>query len=297
MKVLRTPDVCFTNLPCYPFEPHYLNIGTRQALRIHYVDEGAADAPVVLCLHGEPSWSFLYRKMIPVFSGAGYRVLAPDLIGFGKSDKPADQGDYSYARHVNWIKEWIEALDLSGITLLAHDWGGMIGLRLLSDMPERFARASLSNTGLPTGDQKMPGAFEKWQAYSQQVAHFDAGQICNYFGRGSLTESEVNAYRAPFPDESYLAGARRFPMLVPSTPDDPATQATRAAWQVLMNWTRPMLLCFSDGDPVTAGADQPFLKLVPGAQNQPHITLHGGHFIQEEDGETWARAVLDWMAE
>ena len=298
MKVLRTPDDCFDKLPDYPFEPHYFDIGEPgdQVLRLHYVDEGPAEAPVVLCLHGEPSWSFLYRKMIPVFSGAGNRVLAPDLIGFGKSDKPADQEDYSYARHVSWIRTWIEALDLHSITLLGQDWGGLIGLRLLTEMPQRFARVSLSNTGLPTGDQKMSEAFDKWRAFSQEVVDFDAGLICNNFGRGPLAKAEINAYRAPFPDDSYLAGARRFPMLVPATPDDPATEANRAAWQALMNWTKPMLLCFSDGDPVTGGGDQPFLKLVPGTQDQPHITLNGSHFIQEQDGETWARAVLDWMA-
>jgi haloalkane dehalogenase len=297
MKVLRTPDSCFDNLTGYPFEPNFLTISDPQLgeIRIHYLDEGPANGPTVLCLHGEPSWCYLYRKMIPLLVEGGFRVLAPDLVGFGRSDKPENKTDYSYARHVGWMTAWFDSLELNHVTLLAQDWGGLIGLRMVADMPDRFSRISLANTGLPTGDQQMPEAFLKWRAWSQTAEDFDTGLICNDFGRGQLSADEMAAYRAPFPDDRYKAGARQFPSLVPASPDDPAADANRSAWQQLMQWQKPMLLCFSDGDPITSGADQPFLKLVPGARNQPHITLKGSHFIQEQDGETWARAVVNWM--
>ena len=299
MKVLRTPDERFENLPDFPFEPHYLNIEDQDlgGLRIHYLDEGPGDAPTILCLHGEPSWSFLYRKMIPVFTAAGYRVVAPDLPGFGRSDKPADRNDYSYSKHVQWMRDWLEAAELKNITLLGQDWGGLIGLRLLAENPDLFSRFSLSNTGLPTGDQGVSEAFERWRQFSQNDPEFDCGIIVNQFGRGSLSEDEIAAYRAPFPSNDYKEGARQFPILVPTSPDDPASEENRRAWSILMNWKKPALMCFSDNDPITNGADRPFLKLVPGTRNQPHITLKGSHFIQEEDGETWARAVVEWIGE
>jgi haloalkane dehalogenase len=298
MTVLRTPDDRFTDLSGYPFEPHYQEIEDPDlgSLRIHFVDEGPRDGEVVLCLHGEPSWSYLYRKMIPVFAQAGRRVLAPDLVGFGRSDKPVEREAYTYKKHVEWMKGWLKALDLRGITLVAQDWGGLIGLRLVAEMPERFARVSLSNTGLLTGDQQLPESFFKWQRYSQTNEEFDPGHICNDFGRGSLTAEEQAAYRAPFPSEEYKAGIRQFPMLVPASPQDPATEANRAAWQVLRQWDKPVLLCFAADDPIFAGGDEPLKKLIPGTQGQPHRTLHGGHFIQEKDGVTWAEAVVEWTA-
>jgi len=297
MTVLRTPDECFRNLSGFPFEPHYLEIVDSRLgrLRIHYVDEGPAHGPVVLLLHGEPTWSYLYRKMIPLFAEAGFRVIAPDLIGFGRSDKPTERADYSYARHVRWMTDWLFAMGLCDVTLLGQDWGGLIGLRVLAEHPERFARFSLSNTGLPTGDHPVNDAFHRWRKFSQEDPEFDTGYIVNLFGRGGLSEEEMEAYRAPFPSDEFKAGARQFPMLVPTEPDNPASDANREAWKVLMQWHRPALMCFSDADPIMAGADKPFLKLVPGARNQPHITLKGRHFIQEEDGETWARAVIPWI--
>lgn len=296
MSILRTPDDRFVDLPDLPFSPHFVKIQDEDLgqLRIHYLDEGPGDGPVVLCLHGEPTWSFLYRKMIPLFAGAGFRTVAPDLVGFGRSDKPSERGDYSYARHVKWMKKFIEALDLKEITLLGQDWGGLIGLRLLAEEEGRFAAFSLSNTALPTGDQKMSEAFERWRRYSQEVEEFDTGHIVNLFGHGDLSDAEIDAYRAPFPSEEYKAGARQFPMLVPARPDDPASDANRSAWLKLSQCDKPALMCFSDRDPVTAGADRPFFKLVPGTRGQPHITLRGRHFIQEEDGERWARAVIGW---
>ncbi len=296
MTVLRTPDERFENLPDFPFEARHMEIVDADLgrLRIHYVDEGPAHGPVVVCLHGEPTWSFLYRKMIPLFAAAGYRVLAPDLVGFGRSDKPSERSDYTYAKHVRWMSDWLVAMGLCDVTLLGQDWGGLIGLRMVAEMPERFARFSLSNTGLPTGDHAINEAFHRWRKFSQEDPDFDVGYIVNLFGRGDLSEQEMAASRAPFPSEKYKAGARQFPVLVPTEPDNPASVANRQAWKVLMQWHKPALMCFSDADPIMAGGDKPFLKLVPGTRNQPHITLNGRHFIQEEDGERWAQAVIRW---
>jgi haloalkane dehalogenase len=297
MAVLRTPEACFEELSGFHFEPNYLEIPDEDLgpLQIHYLDEGPKDGPVVLCLHGEPTWCYLYRKMIPVFVAAGLRVLAPDLVGFGRSDKPSERRDYSYRKHVKWMADWLKAVGASDITLLGQDWGGLIGLRLLAENPEQFVRFSLANTALPTGDHAINEAFHRWRKFSQEDPDFDTGFIVNLFGRGSLSEEEIRAYRAPFPSDEYKAGARQFPLLVPTRPDDPAADDNRRAWKVLMQWEKPALMCFSDADPIMKGGDRPFLKQVPGTRGQPHITLQGHHFIQEEDGETWARAVAGWI--
>jgi len=297
MPVLRTPDDRFENLPGFSFRPRYLEIqdGDLGPLRIHYLDEGPADGPVVLCLHGEPTWCYLYRKMIPRLAGAGCRVLAPDLVGFGRSDKPSRRSDYTYARHVRWMSDWIGSVGARDITLLAQDWGGLIGLRLVAENPDLFARFSLSNTGLPTGDHPVSEAFQRWRRFSQEDPEFDTGFIVNLFGHGALTAQEIDAYRAPFPSEEYKAGARQFPVLVPTEPGDPAAQDNRRAWNILMRWEKPALMCFSDADPIMQGGDRPFIKGVPGTRNQPHLTLRGRHFIQEEDGERWADAVAAWI--
>lgn len=298
MNVLRTPDDCFAGLPDYDFSAHYHDIEDPDlgTLRLHYLDEGPADGPVVLCMHGEPSWCYLYRKMIPVFTAAGMRVLAPDLIGFGRSDKPADRNDYTYQRHVNWMTAWLKAMDVSGITFIGQDWGGLIGLRLVAENPELFARFSLANTGLPTGDTPMNDAFLAWRQFSQEDPEFDIGMICNELGNGGLSEAEIDAYRAPFPADEYKAGARQFPTLVPATPEDPARDANRAAWKVLDAWEKPALMCFSDGDPILGEGYKIFLERVPGTKGQPHVTLHGGHFVQNSDGPRWAQTVVDWIA-
>lgn len=297
MPVLRTPDDRFENLAGFDFSPNYLEIGDDALgpLRIHYLDEGPQDGPIILCLHGEPTWCYLYRKMIPVLAAAGLRVLAPDLVGFGRSDKPSQREDYSYERHVRWMNDWLDGVGASELTLVGQDWGGLIGLRMLAERPERFARFSLSNTGLPTGDHAINEAFHRWRKFSQEDPEFDTGFIVNLFGHGGLSEAEIEAYRAPFPGDEYKAGARQFPMLVPTRPDDPASEDNRRAWQVLMKWQKPALMCFSDADPIMAGGEKPFLKLVPGTQGQPHLTLSGRHFIQEEDGERWARSLADWI--
>jgi haloalkane dehalogenase len=247
-------------------------------------------------LHGEPSWSFLYRKMIPVIVGAGLRAVAPDLVGFGKSDKPTERGDYTYARHVGWIWAFIERANLADITLVCQDWGSLIGLRVAAEHPERFSRLVVANGGMPTGDQRMPEAFFAWQKFSQETPVFPVGMIVGRACVGPLTDDVVAGYDAPFPDESYKAGARQFPLLVPASPNDPAAPANRAAWEVLMKWDKPVLTAFSDQDPITRGAETVIQKLIPGASGQPHITIEGaGHFLQEDKGGELARVVVDFV--
>ena len=294
MRTLRTSDERFRSLVDYPFEPHYADV---EGLRIHWVDEGSTAFEPVLMLHGEPSWSYLYRKMIPIFAAAGYRAVAPDLIGFGKSDKPASREDYSYQRHVDWMWGWLSAVDLQGITLICQDWGSLIGLRLVAEHPERFARVVVANGGLPTGDQEMPRAFKAWLAVSQRGSVMPVAGIVQQGCRTQLSPEVLAAYEAPFPDESYKAGARVFPTLVPLTPDDPAAGANRLAWRALHKFDKPFLTAFSDGDPITGGGDAAFQRLVPGAQGQPHTTIRdAGHFLQEDKGQELAQVVLDFMA-
>ena len=293
MDVLRTPDERFADLPGYSFAPHYVEV---DGLRIHHVDEGPRDAAPVLMLHGEPSWSYLYRKMIPVFTAAGYRTVAPDLVGFGRSDKPAARDDYTYERHVAWMRGVVEALDLRDITLVCQDWGGLIGLRLVAEMGDRFSRVVAANTFLPTGDQDPGDAFRAWQQYSQTVPDFHVGGIVKGGCAGEPPPEVVAAYDAPFPDDSYKAGARQFPLLVPTTPDNPASAANRAAWEVLQRWDRPFLTAFGDSDAITRGADRVLQKLIPGAAGQPHTVIaNAGHFIQEDRGEELAGVTVDFM--
>ena len=293
MEILRTPDECFANLPGYPFAANFVEI---QGLRMHYVDEGPRSANPVLMLHGEPSWSYLYRKMIPPVAAAGYRAIAPDLIGFGKSDKLTERSDYSYQFHVDTVAEFIESLDLKNITLVCQDWGGLLGLRVAVEHPERFSGIVAANTGLPTGDAPMSEAFLKWQNYSQTVPNFHVGGIVKGGCCTELAPEVIAAYNAPFPDDRYKAAARAFPMLVPTRPDDPAAPANRKAWEELRRWTKPFLTAFSDSDPVTHGGERVFQKLVPGAQGQPHTTIAGaGHFLQEDKGEELAAVVVAFL--
>ena len=298
MKILRTPDDRFTNLPGYPFAPHYLNVGEggEVRLRIHYVDEGRKEGSAVLLMHGEPSWSFLYRKMIPILVQAGYRAVAPDLIGFGRSDKPADRRDYTYRRHVDWMQNWLDQMDMKGITFFGQDWGGLIGLRLVANHPDRFARVVVSNTGLPTGVHPISDAFLNWRKFSIETPEFPVGGIVNAGCITGLPPEVIAAYDAPFPDESYKEGARIFPSLVPIAPDDPAAPDNRKAWEVLQKFEKPFLTAFSDGDPITHGGDKVFQKLVPGAKGQPHTVIKGGgHFLQEDCGEDLARVIVGFM--
>jgi len=263
---------------------------------MHYVSEGPPRGDVVLLLHGEPSWSYLYRKMIPVLAGAGFRAVAPDLIGFGRSDKPVERSDYTYQRHVDWMKAFVTALDLRGITLVCQDWGGLIGLRLVAEQPERFARVVVANTFLPTGDQALGDAFFRWRDFSQSAPELPIGMILQTATVTDLPPDVLAAYDAPYPDESFKAGARQFPTLVPASPDDPASPANRAAWKALELWRKPFLCAFSDSDPITGGADKVFRERVPGTKDQPHTTIRGGgHFLQEDKGEELATVVADFI--
>ena len=300
MQTLRTPDERFAGLPGFDFAPNYAEIadGDGGTLRVHYLHEGERSGEVVLLMHGEPSWCYLYRRMIPVLTSAGLQAVAPDLVGFGRSDKPAARDDYTFARHVEWMRDLLfDRLDLRGVTLVGQDWGGLIGLRLVGEHPERFARVVAANTFLPTGDTDPGEAFFAWQRFSQEVEEFPTGVIVEGGCVQPVSDETRAAYDAPFPDESYKAGARAFPMLVPSRPDDPAHDANVAAWVGLAAFDRPFLCAFSDSDPITKGADRTLKERIAGAQGQPHTTIVGaGHFLQEDRGEELAAVVADFVA-
>lgn len=308
MKALRTPDERFTNLPGYPFKPNYVFVDDTDngPLRMHYVDEGPRDAAPVLMLHGEPSWSYLYRKMIPVFVEAGYRAIAPDLIGFGRSDKPTKQGDYTHARHVEWTGKLVRQLDLRNITLVCQDWGGLIGLRLITEEGARFGRVVAANTILPGFPMNAPelkgvfgmgrfiktiAAFGAWYAFSQLNPSWKAGTVVGLgVARKMLPEIRA-AYDAPFPSSAYMAGARVFPRLVPK--DRPAN---RKAWEQLMRWEKPFLCAFSDKDPIMREMAGIIPALIPGAKGQPHTTIRdAGHFLQEDNGEELADVIVEFL--
>ena len=293
MEALRTPDERFAGLPDYPFAAHYATVG--DGLRLHYLDEGPADAPVVLMLHGEPSWSYLYRHMVPVFTAAGLRAVVPDLIGFGKSDKPVRAGDYSYQAHLDWLLEWLTGLDLRAITLVCQDWGSLLGLRLAAEHDNRFDRIVVANGFLPTADRSPGVAFRVWRAFARYSPVFPIGRIVATGTKRSLSKAERAAYDAPFPTRRHRAGARAFPMLVPIDPRDPAVPANRAAWERLGRWDKPFLTLFGDGDPILGRADKPLQAHVPGAQGQPHARVPGGHFVQEDSGVEIARRTEEWM--
>jgi haloalkane dehalogenase len=298
MPVLRTPEVQFDALPGYAFAPHYVTVpdAALGPLRMHYVDEGPRDAPVVVMLHGEPSWSYLYRVMISRVAAAGYRVLAPDLIGFGRSDKPAARSDYSYLSHVTWLADWFRQMDVRDVTLFCQDWGGLLGLRIVGENPGLFARVMAGNTFLPDGGGEPSAGFLKWREFSQNVPVFPTGGIIRGGCARPLADGVEAAYDAPFPDESYKAGARQFPLLVPTSADDPAMPANRAAWAVLEKFTRPFLTCFSDKDAVTAGLDRIFHTRIPGCHGQPHVTINNaGHFLQEDAGDELADLLAGFM--
>jgi haloalkane dehalogenase len=326
MQYKRTPDERFENLVDYPFRPHYLQVDDTEGgeLRIHYLDEGPRDGQVVLLLHGQPTWSYLYRHMIPPLVDAGFRVVAPDLVGFGRSDKPTQIEDYTYARHVAWMSDWLTQLDLENITVFFQDWGSLIGLRLVAAFPGRFAGVVLANGGMPTGmipqeytqplkeayktlpvvkaeelgerfqdTSGIPG-FLYWRKFCAESANFDIGHLMGAVS-GSPTSPDVEqAYRAPFPDQGYMAGARRFPSLVPLFHDEPEVEENKAAWEVLYKFDKPFMCAFSDNDPVTAGGDKPFLEKVPGCQGVDHRTISpAGHFLQQDQPGQCVQAILD----
>lgn len=300
MQILRTADDRFSNLAEYHFEPNYIEVSDSEdgVLRIHYIDEGLQTAEPVLMLHGEPTWSYLYRKMIPIVAKAGFRVIAPDLVGFGKSDKPSERSDYTYERHVSWMQAWLDRVGINNINLVCQDWGGLIGLRLLANDPDRFSCAIVANTGLPTGDDPISDAFLNWRKFSLEVEEFDVGSIVTMGCKAKLPDDVAAAYNAPFPDDTYKEGARILPSLVPIKPDNLSSDANRKAWEVLSNFKKPFLTAFSDGDPITGGGDRVFQKRVPGAKDQPHTIIEGGgHFLQEDCGKEFAEVVVNFVKE
>ena len=291
--VLKTPPERFRDLPDYPFLPRWCSV--EPGLELHYLDEGNPSGPPVLLLHGEPSWSYLYRKMIPPLARAGFRVLAPDLIGFGKSDKPTDPRDYSYAKHVAWVLSWMNQLGLNGITLFCQDWGSLIGLRLVGEHEARFARVVVGNGFLPIAKRPPGTPFLLWRSFARYSPIFPVGRIVSSGCVTKLSPAVRAAYDAPFPSRAYQAGARVFPALVPIDPDDPAVPANRAAWDALGRFEKPFLTLFGKNDPILGTSDAPLIAHVPGAKGQPHQRFWGGHFVQEDRGEYLAEAMLSWI--
>lgn len=283
MDVLRTPDERFEGLEGWTYAPRYHTVTDADgtALRIHYVDEGPRDGAPVLLLHGEPSWGYLYRRIIAGLAARGRRAIAPDLIGFGRSDKPASRSDYTFERHVAWMSQWLTDLDLTGLTLFCQDWGGLIGLRLVAAFPERFDGVIVSNTGLPVGTGATEG-FQAWLNFSQNAPELPIGLLLNGGSQRDLGPAEIAAYDAPFPDDRYKEGTRQFPALVPVTPEHASVAENKRAWEVLERFDKPFLTAFSDGDPITRGGEAVFQGRVPGTRGQPHVTLKGGHFVQED---------------
>ena len=299
MKTVRTPDAAFENLPDFDFAPHYADVDDTEGgtLRVHYLDEGPADAAPVLLMHGEPTWAYLYRHVIPPLVAAGMRVIVPDLVGFGRSDKPTEQADHTYARHVAWMTELVvDHLDLHDATFFGQDWGGLIGLRVVAAHPQRFARLVVGNTGLPTGHGSPTEAFLNWQNFAKTTEVFPVGMIINGGTTTDLAPEVIAAYDAPFPDDSYMAGARIMPALVPTSTDDPGAAENLEAWKVLEAFERPVLCAFSDSDPITAGGDKPFRERIPGATEVDHTTISGGgHFLQEDRGVELAAVIVDFI--
>ena len=299
MKVLRTPDKQFQDLIDWPYEPHFTEVpdGDGGTLRIHHVESGPSDAPTVLLLHGEPTWGFLYRNIMSGLADAGIRSLVPDQIGFGKSDKPSTQVDYTYERHVTWMQNWLDANAPEEIFFFGQDWGGLIGLRLVAANPKKFSGLVLSNTGLPDGNASPTEAFMAWQKFSQTAENFPIGNIINGGCLTDLPPEVIDAYNAPFPDDSFKEGARIWPSLVPTSPEDPSSPSNQKAWEVLKNFDKPVICAFSDQDPVTRGGEKAFISSIPGTADQPHTTVkNAGHFLQEDQPDQVVRILIDLIA-
>jgi len=293
MKLLNTPEERFKDLPDFRFESHFIEV---DGINIHYIDEGTNQEEVILLMHGEPSWSFLYRHMIPILVKGGYRVLAPDLVGFGRSDKPTEQGDHTYKKHVEWMTKWLKLLNIGNITLFCQDWGSLIGLRIAIENQERFKRIILSNGGLPTGEERMSNAFSNWREFSRTATKFYVGRIIQGATTTKLSRDILNAYEAPFPDDSFKAGARIMPSLVPISKDDPEHEANKKAIEQFKKWEKPFLTAFADEDPITRGGYKFWQENVPGAQGQKHTTVkNAGHFVQEDKGPELANLIIKFI--
>lgn len=292
---LRTPDERFADVPDFAYKANYVDV---DGLRMAYIDEGPSGGPTMLLLHGEPTWSFLYRRMIPPLVAAGFRCVAPDLIGFGRSDKPTERSAYSYNGHVAWMKSFLSAIDLPTATLFCQDWGGLIGLRVAAELPDRFNAIAIGNTGLPVGESLGPG-FDAWLHASQTMEFMDSGRMLQRATQArELSQAEIDAYNAPFPDEAHMAGAREFPALVPITPEHGGIEENKAAWRVYESWTKPFLTLWGTDDPVLGHLHTEFIERIPGAAGQPHQELSpGGHFIQDDRGEDLAAALINWLSE
>jgi haloalkane dehalogenase len=299
VRLLRTPEDRVAHLPDFDFPAFYADIDDVRGgiVRIAYVEAGPPDGPPVILLHGEPSWSFLYRKVLPVLADAGLRAIAPDLVGFGRSDKPVDVADHTYARHVEWMRALaFDALDLRGVTLVGQDWGGLIGLRLVAENPDRFARVVAANTGLPTGDRDMPKVWWSFRDAVEKAPVLDIGRFVQSGCQTELADEVRTAYDAPFPNEMYKAGPRAMPGLVPTRPDDPAAEANRHAWTVLSTLDLPFLCAFSDGDPITGGMAPVLRRAMPGAAGRDHPTVRGaGHFLQEDAGQRLGEIIAEFV--
>jgi haloalkane dehalogenase len=299
VKTLRTPEDRFAGIPDFPYQPHYCELDDDEGgqLRIAWIETGPAHADPVLMLHGEPTWSFLYRKMIPVLVAAGHRVICPDLVGFGRSDKPTRLEDHTYARHVEWLRALaFDVLDLRRVTLFGQDWGGLLGLRLVAENPDRFSRVVVANTGLPTGDFDMPEIWWKFRRAIQGAPQVDVGFFVESGCQRPVSPEVRAAYNAPFPDDTYCIAPRAMPGLLPTTPDDPGSEPNRRAWAALSASPMPILVAFSDGDPITGAMGPIFRQHMRGAQGIEHPTIHGaGHFIQEDAGEELAGHIVNFL--
>lgn len=299
MTVLRAPDERFASLPEFDVEPHYLDVdgGDLGPLRMHYVDEGSRGAKVVLLLHGEPTWSYLFRRTFPPLVEAGYRVIAPDLVGFGRSDKPARLADYTYERHVGWLTQFCARLALRDVVMVGHDWGGLLGLRLATEVDGLVAGYVATNHGYPTGDMPANEALAAWQEFAATTHDFDIGAIVARACADPVDPAVVAAYDAPFPDDAHKAGARCFPALIPVVPDDPSSDAVRRSRARLAEWTRPFLTVFGADDPIAGAADAMFQQLVPGAAGMPHARIAGaGHNMPEDAGARLGELVAEFAA-
>jgi haloalkane dehalogenase len=300
MQTLRTPDELFADLPEFPYAPKYCEVPDQDGgtLRVAWVEDGPAEANPVLMLHGEPSWSFLYRRMMPILAAAGHRVICPDLAGFGRSDKPTRIEDHTYARHVEWMRAVaFDVLDLRQVTLVGQDWGGLIGLRVAAENPDRFARIVVANTGLPTGDHPMPDVWWRFREAIQGQSDLQVGWFVAAGCRRPISDAVRAGYDAPFPDDAYKVAARAMPGLIPTTPDNPASAANRSAWNALCNSMIPMLVAFSDSDPITGAMAPIFMSQMRGAQGIEHPVIeNAGHFLQEDAGEELAEAIARFLA-